>query len=109
MSDKHNLRELTLLDAVTEVTTGTAISVGREKGWTFVIVATAVTSGATVGIEGKINDQWLLIHEEEITANGSYSVRDDHGHYSEIRGIIGVADYTDGTYTVVAGGSNTRH
>jgi hypothetical protein len=99
------LIESTLLDAVTAVTTGTAVKANRERGWSFVIVATSVTTGATVGIEGKINGQWAKIHEEVITADGSYLIQNGDGHYAEIRGTIGTGDYTDGTYTVVAGGT----
>tara|TARA_S200002703_G_scaffold4693_1_gene5801 strand:+ start:3670 stop:3990 length:321 start_codon:yes stop_codon:yes gene_type:complete len=95
--------EYTLLSAVTSTGAGTAINSQRTKGWTFVITAASVTTGGTVEIEAELNGSWITIHSEAVTADGDTVVRDEHGHYTQLRG--NVTARTDGTYTVTATGS----
>ncbi len=98
-----SLQKNTLLSAVTAAGAGSSFSVERSKGWTFTIVSSSVTSGATVDVEAYIGAGWRKIHSETVTANGNVMVRDDHGHYEKIR--ANVASRTDGTYSVFATGS----
>lgn len=99
-----DILEKTLLNGVTSTGAGTAVKVKRQKGWTFVITAASVTTGGTVAIQAKLADSWVTIHSEAITADGDTIVRDEHGHYAEIRG--NVTARTDGTYTLTATGSS---
>jgi hypothetical protein len=97
--------EYTLLSAVTSTGAGTAITTNKIKGWTFVITAASVTTGGTVEIEAELNGSWISIHSEAVTANGNTVVRDEHGHYTQLR--ANVTARTDGTYTVSATGSTS--
>ena len=49
----------------------------------------------------------MTIHSSDITADGDTVVRDEYGHYAQIRG--NVTARTDGTYTVTATGSTTGY
>jgi hypothetical protein len=100
----RSLDKKTLLsDAAAEVD-GTPLSVERTKGWTFVIQTTAVGT-ATINIEALIGGVWFVIHSQDVSAEGSFMIRDDHGHYEKIRGRIAPGNYTDGTHSVYATGS----
>jgi hypothetical protein len=99
------LDKKTLLSSVSTTGAGTAFSVERSKGWTFAIVSSSVTAGATVALEAYFSDSsaWHTIHSEAITGDGSTMIRDDHGHYEKIR--ANVTARTDGTYSVYATGT----
>ena len=92
-----------LLDAAAEVD-GASLSVERSKGWTFVIQTTAAGT-ATINIEALIGGVWFVIHSQDVSAEGSFMIRDDHGHYEKIRGRIAPGNYTSGTHSVFATGS----
>ena len=81
---------------------GNAFSVERSKGWTFVI-ATTVVGTATIDIEAYIGGIWFVVHSQDVSAVGSFMIRDDHGHYEKIRANISA--YTSGTHSVYATGS----
>ncbi len=103
----RNIRELALLEGANTASAGSAVSVENQKGWTFLVVATGVTTGATVQIQAKVNGEWQAIHEEVVTASGtSDPIRDEHGHYHSLRAEI--TSYTDGTYDVEAVGTNIQ-
>jgi hypothetical protein len=98
----RSLDKKTLLsDAAAEVD-GTPFSVERTKGWTFVI-ATTVVGTATIDIEAYIGGIWFVVHSQDVSAEGSFMIRDDHGHYEKIRANISA--YTSGTHSVYATGS----
>jgi len=99
----RTLSKKTLLSSVSATGAGSSFSVERSKGWTFVIAASSVTSGGTVDIEAYIGSAWRVIHSQAVTANGNTMVRDDHGHYEQIR--ANVSARTDGTYSVFATGT----
>ena len=100
----RSLDKKTLLsDAEAEVD-GTPFSVERTKGWTFVIQTTAAGT-ATINIEALIGGVWFVIHSQDVSAAGSFMIRDDHGHYEKIRGRIAPGNYTSGTHSVYATGS----
>ena len=99
----RTLSKKTLLSSVVATGAGSSFSVERSKGWTFVIASSAVTTGGTVDIEAYIGGSWFVIHSEAVTANGSVMVRDDHGHYEQIRGNVSAR--TDGTYSVYGTGT----
>jgi len=101
------LAEYTLLSAVTSTGAGTAITTNKIKGWTYVITASSVTTGGTVAIQAELNGSWKTIHSEAVTADGDIVVRDEHGHYTQLRG--NVTARTDGTYTVSATGSTSGY
>lgn len=103
MNNLITLFKKTLLDGATSAAPGSSISSERAKGWTFVIAASDVTNGAVVDIEAEIAGIWFVIHRETVEANGSFMIRDDHGHYEKIRGNI--STYQDGTYRVHARGT----
>ena len=98
-----SLQKITLLSGVNTAATGSSFSVERSKGWTFTIVSSSVTSGATVNVEAYIGGDWRIVHSETVTADGNVVVRDDHGHYEKIRGDVSAR--TDGTYSVFATGT----
>ena len=58
---------------------------------------------ATINIEAYIGGLWFVIHSQDVSAVGSFMIRDDHGHYEKIRGNISA--YTSGTHSVYATGS----
>ena len=99
----RTLSKKTLLSSVTSTGAGSSFSVERSKGWTFVIAASSVTTGGTVDIEAYIGNAWRVIHSQAVTADGNTMVRDDHGHYEQIR--ANVSARTDGTYSVFATGT----
>jgi len=74
------------------------------KGWTFTISSSSVTTGGTVDVEAYIGGGWRKIHSEAVTADGDVTIRDDHGHYEQIRGNLSAR--TDGTYSVYATGTS---
>jgi hypothetical protein len=99
----RTLSKKTLLSSVSTTGAGSSFSVERSKGWTFVIAASSVTTGGTVDIEAYIGNAWRVIHSQAVTADGNTMVRDDHGHYEQIR--ANVSARTDGTYSVFATGT----
>ena len=99
----RTLSKKTLLSSVVATGAGSSFSVERSKGWTFVIASSAVTTGGTVDIEAYIGSSWFIVHSQAVTANGSILVRDEHGHYEQIRGNVSAR--TDGTYSVYATGT----
>jgi hypothetical protein len=99
----RTLSKKTLLSSVSSTGAGSSFSVERSKGWTFVIAASSVTTGGTVDIEAYIGSAWRVIHSQAVTADGNTMVRDDHGHYEQIR--ANVSARTDGTYSVFATGT----
>lgn len=99
----RTLSKKTLLSSVSTTGAGSSFSVERSKGWTFVIAASSVTTGGTVDIEAYIGSAWRVIHSQAVTADGNTMVRDDHGHYEQIR--ANVSARTDGTYSVFATGT----
>jgi len=101
----RSLDKKTLLSSVTSSGAGTEFQVERDKGWTFVVVSSSVTSGATVDIEAYFSDSsaWHVIHSQIVTDDGSTMIRDDHGHYEKIRAKV--SSRVDGTYSVYATGT----
>ncbi len=101
----RTLDKKTLLSSATSSGAGNSFSVERSKGWTFVIVSSSVTTGATIDIEAYLSDSsaWHVIHSEAVTGDGSIMVRDDMGHYEKIR--ANVSAYTAGTHSVFSTGS----
>ena len=98
----RSLDKKTLLSDATSADPCNAFSVERSKGWTFVI-ATTVVGTATINIEAYIGGLWFVVHSQDVSAVGSFMIRDDHGHYEKIRGNISA--YTSGTHSVYATGS----
>ena len=101
----RTLDKKTLLSSATSSGAGNSFSVERSKGWTFVIVSSSVTSGATVDIEAYFSDSsaWHVVHSQTVTGDGSTMIRDDHGHYEKIRAKV--SSRVDGTYSVYATGT----
>lgn len=98
----RSLDKKTLLTDATGTGSGTEFQVERDKGWTFV-VQTTVAGTATVDIEAYIGGAWFVIHSQAVTTDGSFMIRDDHGHYEKIR--ANVSAYTSGTHSVFATGT----
>ena len=98
------LDKKTLLSSVSATGAGTAFSVERSKGWTFVI-ATESAGTATIDIEAYFSDSgaWHVIHSQSVSSEGSVMIRDDHGHYEKLR--ANVSAYTAGTHSVYATGT----
>jgi len=101
----RTLDKKTLLSSAIDNGAGSAFSVERSKGWTFVIVSSSVTSGATVDIEAYFSDSsaWHVVHSQSVTGDGSVMIRDDHGHYEKLRAKV--SNRVDGTYSVYATGT----
>ena len=97
-----SLDKKTLLDGVTASGAGSAVGAERNKGYTFVI-STTVSGTATIAIQGFIGGGWRTIHSEDVTTDGDVMIRDDHGHYEQIR--ANVTAYTSGTHSVYATGT----
>jgi hypothetical protein len=100
----RTLDKKTLLSSATSAGAGSAFSSERSKGWTFVI-ETSVAGAATVDIEAYFSDSstWYVVHSQSVTTDGSFMIRDDHGHYEKIRANI--SSYTAGTHSVYATGT----
>ena len=98
----RSLDKKTLLEDATSADPGPTFQVERVKSWTF-IVATTVAGTATVDIEAWIGGAWHVIHSQDVTTDGSFMIRDDHGHYEKIRANISA--YTSGTHSVYATGT----
>ena len=98
----RSLDKKTLLSGATDTGPGAEFQVERDKGWTFV-VQTTVAGTATVDIEAYIGGAWFVIHSQAVTTDGSFMIRDDHGHYEKIRANISA--YTSGTHSVFATGT----
>ena len=98
----RTLDKKTLLSsATTGAGAGSAFSVERSKGWTFVI-ATESAGTATIDIEAWIGGSWHVIHSQSVSSLGSFMIRDDHGHYEKIRANPSI---TSGTHSVYATGT----
>ena len=98
----RSLDKKTLLSGATSSGAGSEFQVERDKGWRF-IVQTTVAGTATVDIEAYIGGSWFVIHSQAVTTDGSFMIRDDHGHYEKIRANISA--YTSGTHSVFATGT----
>ena len=98
----RTLDKKTLLSSVTSSGAGSAFGSERTKGWTFVI-ATESAGAATIDIEAWIGGSWHVIHSQSVSAQGSFMIRDDHGHYEKLR--ANVSAYTAGTHSVFATGT----
>ena len=98
----RTLDKKTLLSsATTGAGAGSAFSVERSKGWTFVI-ATESAGTATIDIEAWIGGSWHVIHSQSVSAEGSFMIRDDHGHYEKLRANPSI---TSGIHSVYATGT----
>jgi ribosomal protein S8E len=103
-----DVKEHTLLEGVSATGAGTKLKANRQKGWNFIFLGLGVTSGATINIEIEyIPNNWVTIHTETITANGTTIVQSEHGHFPAIR--ANVTALTDGIYWVFAQGSTTGY
>lgn len=98
-----SLHEIQFLNAATATGAGAEVVTKREKGWSFFIQASSVTSGGTVAIQAEIGGTWFTIHEEVITADGDTIVYQNNGHYPKLRANLTAR--TDGTYSVWGVGS----
>jgi hypothetical protein len=98
----RSLDKKTLLSGATSSGPGSEFQVERDKGWTFVVQTTAAGT-ATVDIEAYISGVWFVVHSQDVTTDGSFMIRDDHGHYEKIRANISA--YTSGTHSVFATGT----
>jgi hypothetical protein len=67
------------------------------------VIQTTVAGTATVNIEAYIGGVWFVVHSQDVTTDGSFMIRDDHGHYEKIRANISA--YTSGTHSVFATGT----
>jgi hypothetical protein len=99
----RSLSKKTLLNAGDSGATfpGTEFQVEQAKGWTYVFT-TSVAGAATLDIEAYLGGAWHVVHSQDLSATGSFMVRDDHGHYEKIR-VNG--SITGGTHTVIANGT----
>lgn len=106
---------LTAMGAVSSAASGTAVAITapagssasadvKLKSHSVVVVATAVTTGATILVESQnAKGDYETVFKFAVTANGSYSVpikrRDapDRRQHTAVR--ISAVSYTDGTYT----------
>jgi len=102
-----DIKEHTLLQAVSTTGAGTSLKANRQKGWNFIFYGFTVTSGATIEIQAEVSNGWVTIHTETITATGYTIAQSEHGHYKALRANI--TAYTDGIYTVLAQGSTTGY
>lgn len=91
---------VTNLNAVVAVTAGSSIDASSYNSFTVQYIATDVTNGGTIKLQGSLDDtNWYDIDEEAITKNGStyYSVSYEKHKY--IRANLTAR--TDGTYTAI--------
>lgn len=90
-----------LLDAVTSDGESFSVNVETYNKLTFHIIASGVTSGATVNIEHSLDgNNWATVASEPISSDGVTEVRFSDVKYKHVRANIPAATYTDGTYTV---------
>jgi hypothetical protein len=86
---------------------GSAVSTGAQqtlirKNWRFDIIASEVTSGATIEIQYLAADEltWVTLHTVVITEDGTTTLASANMPLRSLRANI--TSYTDGVYTVVA-------
>ena len=90
---------VTLLNAVTTTGASASQDVSAYSKKTFHIVATSVSSGATIEIETSNDDSnWVSINSETIAASGTTEVAVNGYKHVYIR--ANATARTDGTYTV---------
>jgi hypothetical protein len=94
------------LTGVVATGAGSAVKAGRYPISVWQIVATGVTAGATVKVQGTLDEtNWYDLATVVVAANGSSSVTVDEPHQA-LR--ANVTSYTDGTYTVKYALGNAR-
>lgn len=91
---------VTLLDGVTATGASDAQDVSSYDKKTFHVVASSVSTGGTVKIQTSLdNTNWVDLHEESITANGTTEIAVNGYKHKYIRANLTAR--TDGTYTVI--------
>jgi hypothetical protein len=92
-------KAFTLLSGVVATGAGTAQDTGKFTRFTAQIIATSVTTGGTMAIQGSLDGtNWGNISSTAVSANGSTMVNFE-GAYPQVRGNLTAR--TDGTYTVL--------
>ncbi|MFW6173394.1 MAG: hypothetical protein ACOC5T_06585 [Elusimicrobiota bacterium] len=92
------ISEFTNLDAVTSTGAGSSIDASSYNKITVQYIASSVTDGGTVKLQGSLdNSNWYDIDEEDISEDGStyYSVSGEKHKYIRTN----LSSRTDGTYT----------
>jgi hypothetical protein len=100
-----NTIEVTLLDAVTADGSSAPVDVSNFNKLTFAITSSSTTDGATVALEGSLDDtNWYTIDSNTVDTDTttSYVISDEKHKY--VRATI--SSRTDGTYTVDMIGGN---
>jgi hypothetical protein len=99
MPDRFGLLDpVTNLNAVVATGAGAAIDARRSTGSTWQIVATGVTTGGTVKVQGSVDNlSWYDINTVAVSATGNQKSLVDEPH-PYLR--ANVSARTDGTYTV---------
>jgi hypothetical protein len=100
-----NTIEVTLLDAVTAGGSSSSVDVSNYNKLTFAIISSSTSDGATVALEGSLDDtNWYTIDSNIVDTDTttSYVISDEKHKY--VRATI--SSRTDGIYTVDMIGGN---
>jgi hypothetical protein len=89
--------EARIIASLSDNAPGDAVDVRGYRKFTVSVKAEEVTTGATVAIQARVNDDWLDLDTQMVAANGSTLVQFE-GPFTELR--ANVTNRTDGTYTV---------
>ena len=88
-----------LLNAVTAVGASDSVDVSSYNKLTFHIIATSVTTGATIKIQHSLDGtNWVDVSTTNVSASGNTEVAFSDVKYKYVR--ANVTSYTDGTFTV---------
>lgn len=94
----NRLGPITNLNAVTSTGAGTSLDISNYHNITTHIVASSVTSGATIDIQHSLDGtNWANISQNIITENGVTEVVMENKAYKYLR--TNATSYLDGTYT----------
>jgi len=95
-----NTSECTDLSAVTATGASTEVNAQNYNKLTYHIVATGVSSGATIEIQHSLNGtNWVTLNTTNISSTGNTEVYFSDVKYKYMR--ANVTSYSDGTYTVL--------
>ena len=88
------------MDAKAAVNNGTALDCTNYSKITLQIIATSVSTGATVTLEASLDGtNYGSIGTKAVSANGSFFIAISCEAYKWVRPAITAGNYTDGTYT----------
>lgn len=92
----------TNLRSITENTVGPSVQVSAYPNINLFIIATGVTTGATISLEvSPDNENWATVDSVEVTEAGASTYNKDYSGKKWMYVRTVVSEYTDGSYTTI--------